>query len=91
MDYSGIVLDVEDSLIDFELMVPEDIRVIAPTVYTRLNILNYCQFLAVFLRHGQATCDCEHSKIIQAKIEIIKQIISRIVQTDTVFNVVSTS
>lgn len=78
-----------DSLIDFKPLLPIDIRVLAPTVYTRLNVLNYCQFLKAFVRLRSQHQSCEHTDLIETKIKIIKQVISRIVETDTVFNGVS--
>ncbi|BBB06521.1 hypothetical protein [Rhinolophus gammaherpesvirus 1] len=75
-----------ESLIDFCPLLPDDIKILAPTVYTRLNVLNYCQFLKVFLKLRFQHSRCEHTDIIETKLKIIRQVISRIVETDTVFN-----
>lgn len=77
------------SLIDFKSLLPTDIKILAPTVYTRLNVLNYCQFLKIFVRLKSEHQNCEHTDLIETKIKIIKQVISRIVETDTVFNEVN--
>ncbi|UTM05550.1 DNA packaging protein UL33 [Equid gammaherpesvirus 2] len=75
-----------DSLIDFQSMLPPDIKIIAPTTYTRLNLLNYCQFLELFMQLRASGCRCEHGEILESKIRAVRQVISKIVETDTVFN-----
>ncbi|AIU39593.1 DNA packaging protein UL33 [Equid gammaherpesvirus 5] len=82
----GRAVEERDSLIDFQSMLPVDIRIIAPTTYTRLNLVNYCQFLRVFSRLKTGRFDCEHGEIIEAKIRAVREVISKIVETDTVFN-----
>ncbi|ATA58299.1 DNA packaging protein UL33 [Eptesicus fuscus gammaherpesvirus] len=72
--------------LDFEPMLPPDMRVIAPTIYARLNMLNYCQYLRAFerARAGEILC-CEHGAVLTGKLEVIKQLISKIVDADSVF------
>nr|BEG23063.1 homolog of EHV2 ORF67A DNA packaging protein UL33 [Macronycteris gammaherpesvirus 1] len=75
-----------DSSINFQPLISPDIKILFPTVYTKLNLLNYCQFLRVFLRLKNQHSSCEHTEIIETKIKTVKQVISRIVETDTVFS-----
>lgn len=77
--------EYSDSLIDFVSLIPDDIKIFAPTIYAKLNILNYCQYLRDFLNHKEITCSCEHQLIISTKLKIIQQIITKIVDADTVF------
>lgn len=77
-------LEVGD-LIDFSSVLSTDLTYIAPTIYCRLNLLNYCQFLKVFLRHRATCLECPHCQTLSTKVEIIKQVIARIVDTEGVF------
>ncbi|ALE14783.1 ORF67A [Felid gammaherpesvirus 1] len=78
-----------ENLICFESLLPEDIKIFVPTVYTKLNLLNYCQYLKVFLVYNHLAGSihkCSHQNIIFTKLEIIKQVISRIIETDSVYS-----
>lgn len=79
----------QSRLIYFEPLLPEDLSLILPTIYARLNFLNHCQYLKVFARNCQEkTCDCQHTSVINAKTETVKQIISKIVETDTILDTI---
>nr|CAC84365.1 hypothetical protein [Saimiriine gammaherpesvirus 2] len=73
----------EDCLLYFESMLPTEIQAIAPSVYAKLNLLNYCQYLKTFIKHKEST-QCEHISVLDAKVETVKQIISKIVETDSI-------
>ncbi|AAK07987.1 unknown [Bovine gammaherpesvirus 4] len=74
----------DGDVLDFEPMLPKDLEILAPTIYAKLNILNYCQYLKTFIRHKCGHEACEHTHIINTKQEVIKQIICKIVEADSV-------
>ncbi|AAC95591.1 orf 67A [Ateline gammaherpesvirus 3] len=78
----NIVIE-ENDLLYFEPMLPTEIQTIAPSVYAKLNLLNYCQYLKTFIKHKERA-HCEHISVLNAKVEAVKQIISKIVETDSV-------
>lgn len=75
-------LEREHFALDFECILPPDIQLLAPTIYSRLNLLNYCQYLKLFKRQKDLSCNCEHSAVLEGRTDAVKHIISRIVETD---------
>ncbi|ARW78130.1 DNA packaging protein UL33 [Common bottlenose dolphin gammaherpesvirus 1 strain Sarasota] len=85
-------------LLAFDHILPPDIYLIAPTIYARFNALNHCQNLKAFARLRQhatlprgredvdAACRC--NEVLEAKIRSVRQIISKIVETDTVLDTI---
>ncbi|AJE29724.1 ORF67.5 [macacine gammaherpesvirus 12] len=78
---------IYDDLLAFESLLPEDMKITFPTIYSRLNAINYCQYLKTFLRRRAQTraVHCEHCMVLDAKVNTVKQVIHKIVSTDAVF------
>ncbi|NP_598363.1 Similar to ORF67.5, Macaca mulatta rhadinovirus 26-95 [Macacine gammaherpesvirus 5] len=76
-----------DDLLAFESLLPDDMKIMFPTIYSRLNAINYCQYLKTFLCHRAQTrsAHCEHCMVLDAKVNAVKQVIHKIVSTDAVF------
>lgn len=74
------------TLLDFELILPPDLRLVAPSAYCRLNLLNYCQFLAVFERARSAPRS--DGCAVEEKLDVIRRVIERIVDTESAFSLV---
>nr|QRE02549.1 DNA packaging [Otarine gammaherpesvirus 4] len=75
-----------EELIHFHSMVPCDVALIAPTIYARLNLVNYCQHIAAFTRmRNPLYCECSHSGTFDARVAAVKRVIAKIVETNTVF------
>lgn len=71
-------------LLNFDSLLPSDVQLLAPTVYAKLNLLNYCQYLKLFMHLQEPTNRCEHADAIQAKVDAVREIIAKIVETDKV-------
>lgn len=72
--------------LQFQSMLPEDILIIVPTTYAKLNLLNTCQALLAFKRAKLGHLGELHVSVLDAKKSIVKQVISRIVATDSLIN-----
>lgn len=84
-------MNLDDSelaaLIHFVPLLPKDIQVIAPTTFCKLSLLNYCQVLKTFSAYSPGqSLTCVHNHTVDTKTEVIKQVISRIVDTESVFS-----
>ena len=82
----GRVMELAEvaDVLDFPVLLPSDVRLLAPTTYSRLNLLNYCQQLKCFLRAELHPDKCGHTDTLDAKLEVVRCVISNIVETDSV-------
>lgn len=81
---------IEDSPLDFPSPLKGDIKILAPTVYAKLNVINYCQYLKLFLQQRIESDTCDHSRVLEAKVKAVRAIILNIVNTDAIFRSVDT-
>ncbi|QDQ69279.1 DNA packaging UL33 [Colobine gammaherpesvirus 1] len=75
----------KDCVPDFEQLLPADLQIMFPTIYSRLNALNYCQYLKSFLNQRGCSVVCQHSLVLEGKVETVRQVIGKIVSTDSVY------
>lgn len=66
----------------FTPMLPDELLILAPTTYSKLNLLNFCQHILAFKRDSLGLLPKPHSDLLSSKRESVKQVISRIVATD---------
>ncbi|AGY30754.1 ORF67A [Retroperitoneal fibromatosis-associated herpesvirus] len=71
---------------DFEQLLPEDLQLMFPTIYARLNALNYCQYLKTFMNLRGRTTACQHSIVLDGKVETVRRVICKIVSADSVYS-----
>ncbi|AAC58115.1 ORF67A [Alcelaphine gammaherpesvirus 1] len=72
------------NLLDFPSILPEDIQVIAPTSYAKLSLLSHCQHLKLFIGQQGSKGVCAHSRVLEEKLEAVKEVISKIIETDKI-------
>ncbi|AAX58103.1 ORF67a [Ovine gammaherpesvirus 2] len=72
------------STLEFRALLPEDIQLIAPTAYAKLNLLNHCQHLKLFMSLQEDKGVCAHSRVLSEKLESVREVISKIVETDRI-------
>lgn len=72
------------SLLEFSVLLPEDIQLIAPTAYAKLNLLNHCQHLKLFMSLQEDKGVCAHSRVLSEKLEAVREVITKIVETDKI-------
>lgn len=77
-----------DQPLEFIPMLPEDIQLIVPTTYSKLNLLNHCQYLKSFIRDKAQLDSCCHTVELALKTETVKNIIAQILETESVFSVI---
>lgn len=80
---------ISASALDLRVSLPEDISLMTPTVYSKLNFINYCQYLLLFQKQREKPGHCEHFSVLEEKVNDIRQIITKIVDTDSVLNAVN--
>ncbi|AZB49240.1 viral DNA genome packaging protein [Phascolarctid gammaherpesvirus 1] len=74
------------TLSEFKCMIPEDISLIAPSTYAKLNLINYCQYLKYFRAHHYGHLECQHGLVLSTKVNTIKRILAKIIETDDAVN-----
>lgn len=71
--------------LDVRVKLPKAVALAIPTVYSKLNFINHCQYLLVFqeeLRHR----GCEHATVLNKKVEDLRRVLAKIVDVDSVLN-----
>nr|WIM51650.1 MAG: hypothetical protein ADFBMEEK_00016 [Peromyscus leucopus gammaherpesvirus] len=74
----------EEHYLRFQPMLPLEIQVMFPTTYSKLNLLNHCQYLKTFTRYKSTVHECEHALVVEGKLQTIRNIITQIIETDSV-------
>ncbi|AZB49167.1 viral DNA genome packaging protein [Vombatid gammaherpesvirus 1] len=74
-------------LTEFKSMVPEDINLMVPSTYAKLNLINHCQYMTCFNTQHCGLLNCQHGTVLDTKISTIKHLISKIIETDDMVKV----
>ncbi|ULE29139.1 MAG: ORF67A [Human gammaherpesvirus 8] len=67
-------------------LLPRDMQILFPTIYCRLNAINYCQYLKTFLVQRAQPAACDHTLVLESKVDTVRQVLRKIVSTDAVFS-----
>ncbi|AIA62105.1 orf67A [Alcelaphine gammaherpesvirus 2] len=76
-------MDLSNCL-EFPCILPREVQVIAPTSYAKLSLLSHCQHLKLFINQQGSKGVCAHSRVLEEKLETVKEVISKIVETDKI-------